>query len=937
MHYLVVSARLAKKAPQPPADPLPKRLSRVAALQQEDGRWLPSDELKALLGGAIPDPPDGVSDWRWMTCLVVAFLRRFPEDFDALLDYLEKAAEWVGDPHLMAKAKKALPPLQKFVRKLDPASVRRGEWQKEAAEQWEKKGFKPFLPDTREMRTLGGTGSASADELPKLRRRPPPIKPPPTTPSERPASTATRPTSRAKTPGSLTGFRMFDSGEHFGDVNTLLTPGALDRAGTQGSRGGSRPQTTASEGAKSKGSEGPDVNKLLGLVDDTPDPKEVARRRRKKRELEAQRKGLALEWKQFSKAEEHPFRHGEVVKVAWRRPSRWRSARPSKTLHTATIARANADGTVDVTFTDLWREREFHIKREYIKRRGEKGFDVDEDGNRIRADYKKSIAEKLRERWEDVPTLRREKRHYKKLHDEVYGPPDWEVRMPAGEPKPLEAVAAAAAQFLGSNETEKRAAGGGGAGGEHQMPRGASPIRSERLGATGRRRKREKRSAGEEARQEEAERALRTEQMAKEVLNELTTDPSALSRLPGVRDDHEHESLVSIARRIEEEKMAESSAEAGKDAADDVDAKDEVATRDDTGVDVDRGAAADATGTDGGDAAASTPRSWSVDGRDRATAGAEDPLSQEVVQAILAYEKTCTDLLRATLKGAHDWRTVRTNQEQLKAFDGTTAGIRECRELALQLVEIVQRWQRREIAAGRVLTGPAAIVREEHYFDKGPVFNGVGDIEKLPDWPGAAAVELTRMAMSKEEFEGDPDDRFSGAEMKSRMKGPHRLPKPTLDPGRYPPPFKWNGENILAKIGRSLDFLQGVPELDEWYTDAFPRLRNPFGMNLCIDERPPTPRPKGRMVKKDNEDMFQEFARNLAEAEWDERVCADYEERLQGKTAEWWPSVGISAKDRARIREAERALLIAEASVKDARAVRDAPLPSGKARRVRRR
>jgi hypothetical protein len=38
-----------------------------------------------------------------------------------------------------------------------------------------------------------------------------------------------------------------------------------------------------------------------------------------------------------------------------------------------------------------------------------------------------------------------------------------------------------------------------------------------------------------------------------------------------------------------------------------------------------------------------------------------------------------------------------------------------------------------------------------------------------------------------------------------------------------------------------LDFLSLIPELQEWFTDTYPYVRNPFGMHCALDERPATP------------------------------------------------------------------------------------------------
>ena len=45
---------------------------------KQKGQWLETPELVELLGGYVPHPPDGVTEWRWWTALRMAFLRRHP-------------------------------------------------------------------------------------------------------------------------------------------------------------------------------------------------------------------------------------------------------------------------------------------------------------------------------------------------------------------------------------------------------------------------------------------------------------------------------------------------------------------------------------------------------------------------------------------------------------------------------------------------------------------------------------------------------------------------------------------------------------------------------------------------------------------------------------------------------------------------------------------
>lgn len=111
--------------------------------------------------------------------------------------------------------------------------------------------------------------------------------------------------------------------------------------------------------------------------------------------------------------------------------------------------------------------------------------------------------------------------------------------------------------------------------------------------------------------------------------------------------------------------------------------------------------------------------------------------------------------------------------------------------------------------------------------------------------------------------------------------------------------LKWTHSSVVltvcctklycTQLPSSLDFLDGVPELQDWYTDGFVFHRNPFSVAVCcsvaashrcgvcvpprctcgpdtspspqlpIDERPPTPRNKGRKVLIDGEYREVEF------------------------------------------------------------------------------
>lgn len=56
---------------------------------------------------------------------------------------------------------------------------------------------------------------------------------------------------------------------------------------------------------------------------------------------------------------------------------------------------------------------------------------------------------------------------------------------------------------------------------------------------------------------------------------------------------------------------------------------------------------------------------------------------------------------------------------------------------------------------------------------------------------------------------------------------PPIIGKPWPREDYLPPPFFWNGDDVLVKLISSLDFLDAVPELGEWY-QGLRFTRNPF-------------------------------------------------------------------------------------------------------------
>ena len=67
---------------------------RCCSCQCDNGQW-PVTRDVMVLGGVVPLPPEGISVPRWVTALVVTYVRRFPEYFGAMADCVDRALEWI--------------------------------------------------------------------------------------------------------------------------------------------------------------------------------------------------------------------------------------------------------------------------------------------------------------------------------------------------------------------------------------------------------------------------------------------------------------------------------------------------------------------------------------------------------------------------------------------------------------------------------------------------------------------------------------------------------------------------------------------------------------------------------------------------------------------------------------------------------------------------
>ena len=173
-----------------------------------------------------------------------------------------------------------------------------------------------------------------------------------------------------------------------------------------------------------------------------------------------------------------------------------------------------------------------------------------------------------------------------------------------------------------------------------------------------------------------------------------------------------------------------------------------------------------------------------------------------------------------------------------------------------------------------------------------------------------------------------------GSKMKKKSKGKGKGKAAKKKPHR---PFFWGGRNVspheidrfhsprsestpprptlprphqvLLDLIRAKDFVANFKELCDYYGRDFNVYGNPFSVAVPIAQRPATPVPAfqtviidGEQVKVPSKAMAAEFER--AESQVQESL------RRQRESAEWWPCHGISDGELARVRRAEKVLLV---------------------------
>ena len=144
---------------------LPDFLKSLLSLQDRNGKWIPSTAFYGCFGTAVPDPPVGVSAWRWCCALALALIRRYPEYIGEVKDAYKRGLEW-SEPGLIEEARKNLPPREAYY-ELDEELVKQGKWKASVQRQFDQGGYQNFLPASLKKKRSDDE-KALSDELSRL-------------------------------------------------------------------------------------------------------------------------------------------------------------------------------------------------------------------------------------------------------------------------------------------------------------------------------------------------------------------------------------------------------------------------------------------------------------------------------------------------------------------------------------------------------------------------------------------------------------------------------------------------------------------------------------------------------------------------------------------------------------------------------------------------
>jgi len=311
--------------------PLPPRFHTLLALQmvggEEKGQWHKSPEMVQLLGGFIPDPPNGIEEWRWWTALGMAFIRRHPHLWKLTRAAYERAEFWVSDIWLLRTARDMLPPLdgtfKDFVgrQSTDEMSsdivnqIRAGQWRQPVTGALENRGYMAFTWDMK-GRTIRDTNTL-AEAAP--------------------------------------GESEHGKGAGHGRTDDAMEGRGREQGASPHSPPGERSFTA--EAAANMEATIKAQGRKLGRSWKTDDEiNELARKKdrqvKRERVWSQQSKALNMEFQQYLSKPGKAFQMNDPVTTRWRASSDFDRPRVHKQWWSAKVMKIYSDGSVDVTIAD---------------------------------------------------------------------------------------------------------------------------------------------------------------------------------------------------------------------------------------------------------------------------------------------------------------------------------------------------------------------------------------------------------------------------------------------------------------------------------------------------------------------------------------------------------------------------------------------------------
>eukprot|EP01029_Cantina_marsupialis_P017761 TRINITY_DN3_c0_g5_i1.p1 TRINITY_DN3_c0_g5~~TRINITY_DN3_c0_g5_i1.p1 ORF type:complete len:691 (+),score=162.12 TRINITY_DN3_c0_g5_i1:132-2204(+) len=134
-----------------PETPFPAHLKFIVDTQSDDGRWEYDEDIEKIISGSMgvmPQPPEGMSLWRWFTALIITYLKRYPEHFKRVGKFVEDGTQWT-DEHLLKTAFNALPP-ESYSLDIDPELIKTGKWKTGMKHLFDEHGSRAFKNMTQE-------------------------------------------------------------------------------------------------------------------------------------------------------------------------------------------------------------------------------------------------------------------------------------------------------------------------------------------------------------------------------------------------------------------------------------------------------------------------------------------------------------------------------------------------------------------------------------------------------------------------------------------------------------------------------------------------------------------------------------------------------------------------------------------------------------------